>query len=220
MPTSSPPTGRRSERKRQQILDAAFELFLADGFAATALEQVAEAAGVSRQTVYAHFGDTGLGVKEALFVAMVEARVGGDAAPLHPLVAAMPHTDHLRRDLSEYARHHLRAVLDPELVRLRRIILGEAERFPMLARTWFDSGPQRSFDLFASWFAALHRRGLLRAPDPLLAGQTFNWLVLSTPLNDAMADPGGRTALDLDRYADEAVRVFLAAYGAGTSGSS
>lgn len=47
----------------------------------------------------------------------------------------------------------------------------------------------------------------------MLAAQTFNWLVLSTPLNEAMAlGPSGPAAADLDRYADEAVRVFLAAY--------
>jgi TetR/AcrR family transcriptional regulator, mexJK operon transcriptional repressor len=51
--------------------------------------------------------------------------------------------------------------------------------------------------------------------DPLLAAQNLNYLILSVPLNDAMF-----TARDtpyprrrLQRYADEAVRVFLAAYG-------
>lgn len=58
------------------------------------------------------------------------------------------------------------------------------------------------------------RRGLLRLDDPLLAAQHFNWLVLSIPLNAAMfrpADPPA-PAEDLQRYADEAVRIFLAAY--------
>jgi hypothetical protein len=51
--------------------------------------------------------------------------------------------------------------------------------------------------------------------DPLLAGQHFNWLILSIPLNKAMLHGGGTrfTRRELNRYADEAVRVFLAAYG-------
>jgi hypothetical protein len=53
-------------------------------------------------------------------------------------------------------------------------------------------------------------------PDPLLAAQHFNWLVLSIPLNKAMAYPVDEplfTEAELNHYADEAVRVFLTAYG-------
>lgn len=209
----TPPTRGAAHRKRAQLLDAAFELFLTNGFAATTLEQVAEAAGVSRQTIYAHFGGGDDGVKETLFAAMVESVVGGDADPPHPLVAAMPNTDDLRRDLTEFARYHLRLVMTPSLVRLRRTILGEAERFPELAATWYEHGPQATSEMFATWFVALERRGLLAVPDPLLAAQTFNWLILSAPLNRAMSTVDATADDDLDRHADEAVRVFLAAYG-------
>ena len=201
-----------SKVKRARILDAAFDAFLSEGYAGTTLEQVSESAEVSRQTVYAHFGTDGVGVKEALFTAMVESRVGDADRPEHPLLAAMPDSDDLERDLVRFARHHLEVVLDPDLVRLRRTILGEAERFPALARTWFDHGPSASYAMFGDWFALLHRRGALRAPDPLVAGRTFNWLVLSAPLNEATARPDATTTIDLDEHAREAVRVFLAAY--------
>ncbi|WP_051062758.1 TetR/AcrR family transcriptional regulator [Ilumatobacter nonamiensis] len=205
---------RRSDAKRRRILDAAFEHFLARGVAATSLEQVAETAGVSRQTIYAHFGgdSTTGGAKDTLFVAMVEDQVGRDDDEPHPLVATIPWTDDLERDLATYAHHHLTLVMTPELIRLRRTILGEAERFPLLAATWFDQGPRRSIEMFADWFETLDDRGVLRAPEPMLAAETFNWLVLSTPLNEAMSLPDATTSRDLTRYADEAVRVFLAAY--------
>lgn len=61
-----------------------------------------------------------------------------------------------------------------------------------------------------------------RAPDPVLAGQHFNWLILSIPLNAAMAGPIDDPATaeeDLHRYADEGVRVFLAAYRPSTTPS-
>jgi TetR/AcrR family transcriptional regulator, mexJK operon transcriptional repressor len=70
----------------------------------------------------------------------------------------------------------------------------------------------------AAWTASSppDRRGLLRTPDPLLAAQHLNYLILSVPLNEAMFNgrdtPYGRRLLN--RYADEAVRVFMAAYGA------
>ena len=74
--------------------------------------------------------------------------------------------------------------------------------FPELARAWYQAGP--------------NGRGVLRTPDPLLAAEYFNWLVLAIPVNTAMSLPGDdhlHTTRELDRYADKAVRVFLAAYG-------
>lgn len=206
-----------SRRKRRDILTAAFRLFLDRGFAATTIEDVAEAAGVSKQTVYAHFGGSDEGVKDALFQQMVEAQVGQRDEPAHPLAATMATTDDLETDLRTFARWHLHLVMTPDLLRLRRMLIGEAARFPKLARSWYTNGPAQSFGMFAEWFTALHERGLLHVPDPMLAAQTFNWLVLSTPLNEAMAlGDSPPTAADLDSYADEAVRVFLAAYAGAT----
>jgi hypothetical protein len=96
---------------------------------------------------------------------------------------------------------------------MRRLLIAEAERFPELARTWYANGPEQAHARLASVFGVLADRGLLLVPDPLLAAQHFNWLVLSIPLTEAMfitdAEPSTRA---LRRYADEAVRVFLAAY--------
>lgn len=216
MPSEHAPSETRrrgpSPDKREAILEAAFELFLTQGFAGTTLEQVAEAAGVSRQTVYAHFA-ADEGVKDSLFRTMVEAQVGRRDDPEHPLAASMAVTDQPHADLRAYAGHHVRLVCRPELVRLRRMLIGEAERFPALAAAWWANGPRLSFELFAGWFDAWGRRGVLEVQEPLVAAQTFNWLVLSTPLNEAMAHPEARHTIDLDRHADEAVRVFLAGHG-------
>jgi TetR/AcrR family transcriptional repressor of mexJK operon len=194
-----------SRSKHRDILDGALGLFLELGFDATTIEGVADRAGVSKQTVYAHFGD-----KEALFRELVEHEVGQRDAPAHPLAASMPDSTDLHRDLRVYARWHL--------VDLRRRLIGESMRFPELARQWYANGPQRSIDLFAGWFEALHERGLLHAPDPIRAGEIFNWLVLSTPLNAAMASAWHEPDEALDAHADEAVRVFLAAHAVPAAG--
>lgn len=202
-----------SQRKRRAILEAAFRVFLKAGFGGATIEEVADAADVSKQTVYAHFGGGDEGAKETLFRAMVEQEVGRLDQP-DPVAAALGVTVDLAGDLTTFARHHLRLVMTPDLVRLRRMLIGEAERFPALAAAWYANGPAQSSESFAAAFAVLHRRGLLDIDDPLVAGQTFNWLVLSTPLNHAMAHPDVMwSGDDLDRVADEAVRVFLAAFG-------
>ena len=201
-----------SADKRRAVLEAARLLFLERGFAGTSMDYVAGAAGVSKQTVYAHFSD-----KHRLFTELIETDVGQLDVAQHPLVAGMPDSDDIERDLRAYARFHLSVVMQPHLLRMRRMLIGEAERFPELARAWFANGPQMSVALFASWFTALDNRGLLRVPDPVLAGEHYNWLILSTPLNRAMSEPLDRslyTQRQLNHYADEAVRVFLAAYAA------
>ena len=59
-------TGR--PEKRRAILDAARRVFFSNGFAQTSVDTIAAQAGVSKQTIYNHFGD-----KRALFVAVAEA---------------------------------------------------------------------------------------------------------------------------------------------------
>jgi hypothetical protein len=97
---------------------------------------------------------------------------------------------------------------------MRRVIIGEADRFPELARTWYQTGPRRGATKLARVLEELSRRKLLRVPDPPLAAEHLNWLILSIPLNRAMfhATDAPQSPRQLRRYADEAVRIFLAAY--------
>jgi AcrR family transcriptional regulator len=69
--------GERARATRRRIIDAAAELFIANGYAATTLEQVAEGAGVAVQTVYFHFGNKRTVLKEAVDIATV-----GDDEPV------------------------------------------------------------------------------------------------------------------------------------------
>jgi AcrR family transcriptional regulator len=90
------------------------------------------------------------------------------------------------------------------------------DRFPDVARAWYDAAPKRAHEKLAACFARLQERGYLRMDDPLLAAEQFNWLILSPPLNRAMFDAA--SVADTSRHADyanAAVDVFLAAYGTG-----
>jgi TetR/AcrR family transcriptional regulator, mexJK operon transcriptional repressor len=202
----------RSARKRQAILQAARALFLQHGYRGTSMDDIAAAASVSKQTVYQHFGD-----KRGMFVQILTADMGRADTSFAALAAAVPASRDLPADMRAFARAYLAAIMQPDLIRLRRVVIGEAERFPDLATAWYTDGPAAAYARFAGWFQELDRRGLLRVPDPLLAAQQFNWLILSIPLNEAMSRPTDDTPpsqSELHRYADEGVRVFLAAYAA------
>ena len=64
-------------------------------------------------------------------------------------------------------------------------------------------------------FRRLAELGWLRADDPEVAASSFNWLVMSRPLNEAMllGDRAVPQPAELRRHCAEAARIFLAAYG-------
>jgi AcrR family transcriptional regulator len=214
--TSAAPSGdefedeRRSARKRRVIRDAAASAFLSNGYLGTSMDEIAALARVSKQTVYKHFAD-----KERLFSEIVTATVDEIADPNTDEVLNLRDTGNVERDLRRFARRQLRAVMEPRLLALRRLVIGESGRFPELGRLFYDRGPGRTIDALANMFERLASRGVLELDDPRLAAAHFNWLVMSIPLNQAMllGEDEPATPAELNRYADAGVRAFLAAYG-------
>ena len=102
-------------------------------------------------------------------------------------------------------------------MQLRRLVIAEAVSFPQLGRSFYELGPGRTIKELTAVFRRLDRRGLLRAPDAARAASDFNWLIMSEPLNRAMllGETDRPAASSINRWADQAVRTFLAAYRAG-----
>jgi AcrR family transcriptional regulator len=202
----------RSARKRRVILDAATTAFFQSGYLGTSMDQIAAQAAVSKQTVYKQFTD-----KESLFTEIVLNAVNNVWEPLQEEILKLQHTTDVAKDLRRLARHLLTMLMQPRLLQLRRLVIGEAGRFPQLGRTFYERGPAGAATALASAFERLHEAGLLDLHgDAMTAALHFNWLVVSIPLNVAMftGDDAPFTAAQLRRHADAGVRVFLAAYGA------
>jgi TetR/AcrR family transcriptional repressor of mexJK operon len=213
---SHPHEPPRSERKRTAILEAATTVFLRNGYVGTSMDEIAALAAVSKQTVYKHFAD-----KARLFAEIVSTTVTRVSDPVFDEVLDLQDSGDIEADLRDLARRQLAKVMQPRLLQLRRLVIGEAGRFPELGRTFYEQGPGRTIAALATTFERLAARGVLRLDDPRLAAEHFNWLIMSVPLNHAMllGDDEPRAAADLNRYADTGVRAFLAAYGAGGSGT-
>ncbi len=213
-PREIEPTSR-SERKREAILDAATDIFLHHGYLGSSMDEVAARAAVSKQTVYKHFSS-----KEALFVAIVSSMTGAAGDKVQREIADLGEQDDPERQLLAYAERQLMVVLTPRLMQLRRLVIGEAGRFPELGRALQEGGPGRAVAGLASALARWTDRGLLAISDPQGAASHFNWLIMGEPVNRAMflgdaAIPG---PVALRHHAADGVRVFLAAYGNRTSG--
>lgn len=206
----SPEHDPRTTARGRAILDAAAGVFLRDGYAGANMDEVAAMASASKQTVYKYFSD-----KETLFRELVATTVRTASGPVRDEVIDLRDSGDVAADLRDLAFRQLSTVMQPRMMSLRRLIIGEATRFPELARTFYELGPQRTITTLATTFEHLARRGLLQADDPITAAEHFYWLVMSTPLNRAMFLADDHPPLsELERRAEEGVRVFLAAYGA------
>jgi TetR/AcrR family transcriptional repressor of mexJK operon len=205
--------GGQSARKRQAIIDAATTLFLRDGYRSTSMDQIAAQAAVGKQTVYKQFGD-----KEQLFREIVLGVTANSEAIITDLTSVVRRGEidslaDLRAVLTDLARRYIDGVLRPNVLSLRRLIIAEAERFPDLARTYFEQAPSRGIDVIADAFRSYESRGLLAMGDAHLAAAQFAYLVLGIPQDKAQFCPAERPSpAEREQLATEAVRVFLAAY--------
>jgi TetR/AcrR family transcriptional regulator, mexJK operon transcriptional repressor len=192
------------------IREAAALLFLEKGYAGTSMDDIAAAAQVSKQTIYTHFHS-----KEELFGDLVL----GNAQRVEDFIATLELTlagaDDVEAALRQVARMYLRLVMRPEVLRLRRLVVGEAARFPDLARTYYEQVPGRVYEALARIFRDLASSRRLGVDDPVRAAEHFAWLTLGLPLDRGMFYPPDALTSDeeLDRIADAAVQVFFNAYG-------
>lgn len=209
------PTAKKRPRPspddvRKSILDAALRLYLEKGYAGTNTDEVAALSSVSKQTIYRHFADKDDLVREAInrLIAMAEEQ-GADSFD------ALAESADLDRDLRKFAKQHIHDVIQPEIMKMRRRIISEVDRFPDIALAWYEAAPKRTREQLAECLRRLCERGLLKIGDYEIAAEHLNWLILSIPMNRAMFDAA--SVADTSRhsdYADAAVDVFLAAYGA------
>lgn len=200
-------TTSRSADKREAMMAAATRLFLQKGFSGTSMDDIAAQANVSKQTVYKHFAD-----KDQLFREIVLRMTERAETFVHD-IESRPSSGDLEADLRGLARHHLATVLQPELLQFRRLVIGEADRFPDLAATYYMRGPGRVLTALAALFSDLAEQGQLRIDDADLAANHYAWLVLGAQLDRSMFyGPTATSDDDLRRCGDEAVRVFLSAY--------
>jgi AcrR family transcriptional regulator len=127
------PASRRAERaaeRRGAIIEAAMDEFIARGFAATRLDDVAKRAGVAKGTIYLHFKD-----KEALFEELIRTAI----VPLvNRLAGGPPPAGGSVRDMVEgFARTFIHEVTTTRRGDIVRLIVAEGPRFPEIADFYY-----------------------------------------------------------------------------------
>ncbi|MFJ8083248.1 TetR/AcrR family transcriptional regulator [Streptomyces sp. NPDC096205] len=202
------PSGPRAELKRQAIVRAARELFLREGFG-VGMDAIAAEAGVSKVTVYNHFGS-----KEALFTAVIthaldEPLAGESAAALEGLAEA----EDLRTALVDAARAWVHAVrTNDEVTALRNLVAAELHRFPELGEAWRHHGTESHHPAVANALRGLAEQGRLDIPDLEVAVLQFYGLLVFPHM--VFSSYGTRIDDGLtERLVTGGVDMFLAHYG-------
>ncbi|MCW0199002.1 TetR/AcrR family transcriptional regulator [Sphingopyxis sp.] len=191
--------------RRKAFVDAAREAFFTNGYAGTTMSSIASKVGGSKTTLWSYFPS-----KEDLFEAVVDGIVEeyGDA-----LAVDLPLDEPVPEVLRRFGNLLMTKLTATPILSLFRLVVGEAERFPHLAKTFYDRGPRRGKARAAIWVGEKMARGELRMGNPLRAVQHFTGLCQSGLYQFAVLGlPEGR---DLDRLAaeiDDAVDIFYRAW--------
>ena len=153
------PAEKSRPDKHDAITRAASEMFLAEGFDRASLDQIAQRAGVSKQTIYSHFAD-----KESLFRAICAELTDKLTITLRKPTQKEAESD-LETVLTRLGEETLEMMLHPAALDLHRLILSAAARFPDLGRAAYEAGAQRMIDdLSAVLMQRSHLRDGWQAP--------------------------------------------------------
>lgn len=193
-------------RKRDQILDGAWRVFVDQGFDAASMNSICKEAGVSKGTLYVYFQS-----KEDLFVALVENKRNSFFDGLADRLAEAASTEEA---LLAYGTGIAELLTADEVIRAQRIVIGVVERMPQLGERFFDAGAKHFLGTLGSWLRAEDAAGRLSVQDPDFAAQQFVELATSGIWRARLfgRQSGPPPAEEIVRTAREAVRIFMAAY--------
>jgi TetR/AcrR family transcriptional repressor of mexJK operon len=192
-------------RKECQILSAAREQFLEQGFSETSMDAIARRAGVSKATLYAYFPS-----KEALFSHLIQVECKEKCVTL-----PSPDLDEgVQPALHALCSHFVRHFHTKESTAFFQTVSGERWRFPDLCKLYFKSGRQFVVDFVAAYLEQAKAKGLLAFEDVgVAAEQLLSLALLDTPFRVALGLEL-RDQEEAERIMEAGLAVFLKAYGA------
>src|SRR5690606_37230177 len=153
------------------------------------------------------------GGKEQLFREILADALATAERFSRDVSSALGTTDDVEAELRDIGTKLAKAVLTTPIVRLRRLLIGEAERFPELATDYYERAPGRVMATLAAGLRRCHERGLLHVENPELAAEHFAFLVLGAYLDRALFQATTPPpAEDIEKRVQAGIDAFLRAY--------
>ena len=196
---------KKSDSKRQAILDTAFRLFRTQGFDKTSVSEITAEVGGSKATIYSHFPS-----KEELFVECMMA------AAENYMVGTLRHLDASSADpavaLFDFGRSFLNFICSSDQLEVRRLMIAEAARSGT-GKLFFDKITALRTHVSAFMYACM-ASGTLRDDDPTLAADHLGALLEAQILEPLLLHvrDGSPDEREVVLAAKRAVAAFLRAY--------
>ena len=199
---------------KQQILDAALELFSVQGYEATSISQLAEAVGIRKASLYSHFEN-----KQAILDALIQTTL--EQYEKHSIFANADwdnpaftrDKENMTPEMAvEIFLGQIRYILhDPQISRARKMLTIEQFQNPQMAALQTKQNYTDVMGYFTGLVRFLIRRGTLADHDPeIMAAQ----LCLPISMWLALCDREPERETDVMQLMERHIRQFFALYQA------
>ena len=191
--------------KRRQIIEGARQVFMAQGFDAASMNEIARVAGVSKGTLYVYFQN-----KEQLF----EAIVGRECRQQGERIFTLDPEDHdIEGMLTRLGLGLAEFVCRPDRGPSLRTVIAISERMPEVGRQFYETGPAFGLAQLTAYLKAQVAAGVLAVDDCEVAAAQFIDSCSATLFKPVLFNCGSTpTPEQIAHVVKIAVRTFLAAY--------
>ena len=200
----SDPQSTSTNSTSDKIVQAAVAVFLNVGFERANLEKIAAQAGVTKPTVYSHFGS-----KIGLLQAVAEQQARQALTQFSP---SLKSTGDVRRDLTGFAKSFLINTLHPEAIRMHRFAMVEAMTHPELVAPLLNAGPQKLAEVLQKFLEAETKARRLCCKNPLLAAQQLIGLLTGMDFLAIIISQLVPSEAEIKKRISSAIDVFLNTY--------
>jgi TetR/AcrR family transcriptional repressor of mexJK operon len=194
--------GRFTKSRREEVVRKAALLFIERGYEDVTIDHIVAEVGGSKATVYSRFGG-----KAALFSAVIEEYCEMIS---HELKVELDLAGSVEEQLVAIGRTFLDLILRRQTIELHRLIVSIGDKFPRVARVFFDAGPAAAYDLVAEWIRRQQETGALADGDPdLLARLYLDMLTGDHQLARLLSVRSKLDPASVQRTVEAAAAVFL-----------
>src|SRR5262245_7554468 len=207
------PAEKSQDPVRDRILSAAMRTFMEHGFAAATTLEIATQAKVSKRELYALVGN-----KEQMLAACVAGR--GRRMRLPEGFPAPADMASLESALRQFGTILLKELMDPDVLAVFRLGISESRRSPGIAASINEQGHKPANAELESLLRSAHVASLLASDDfPSMVAHYRGLLLRDRMVYILLGIVPPPTAREIERWAEQAARLFLELYGKGATPS-
>lgn len=202
MAQPEPKWRRLPDRRPEQIIRAALEVFSERGFRSATMEEVARAAGITKGTIYLYFSS-----KEDLFLAVVRAHLQ-QAFDLLPSITFQPGDDPevvTRR----VGKAFLDVLMTPDVAKVVSLVIAEVNHLPALEQLYKEEILPKANMQLASLIGLGAEMGLVRQVDPVIAARCLFGMFFVFVITQEIFGAKEVTPMETEAIVDTIVNIYF-----------